>query len=142
VRCIRFGLKGVERDEAARWFTKAAHQGCEYSQEKIAGMYFRGEDVQQDLAKARYYYFLAVEKLKDRIWVEKSLLRLSEMYQNGLGVERDDISAYMYRFIPRLWSDVNEGLDHSLAALGANMTPKQISDAQRRAREWNAHHRS
>lgn len=138
-----YGLKGIPVDtaEAARWFKSAADRGCNYSQEKLANMYFTGDGVRQDYTKAHHYYMLVAENSHVSS-AEDALAKLAEIYENGLGVGRDYVTAYMFRYVFRLWSRFNEGLDRALAALAAKMTPDQVAEAQRCARDWYARHRT
>jgi TPR repeat protein len=64
---------------------------------------------------------------------------LGKMYGQGRGVPKDLVASYKWLALARTnarTAAVRTGAAKSLERLAAAMTPAQISDAQRLAREW------
>lgn len=126
----QFG-RGVPRDDAkaVKWFRKAAAQGDTGAQNHLGFMYKRGRGVPQDYAEAARWYRKAAEQ--GHI-ASQYFLGLS--YSLGRGVPQDYVLAHM-------WMDLAASQGHHLAAkacddIARKMTPAQITEAQRLAREW------
>ncbi len=122
---------GVPRDytEAAKWFRKAAVQGNAGAQFALGFMYGHGEGVRQNYAEAVKWYRKAAEQ-----GVARAQNNLGVMYGQGQGVARDLVRAYM-------WCSLSAAQGHKNAAnlcdaVAKRMTPAQIAEAQRMAREW------
>ena len=120
--------------EAVKWYSKAAEQGNAKAQNNLGLMYERGLGVTQDDAEAVKWYRKATEQ-----GYAKAQNNLGLMYYNGEGVSQDYVQAHMWfdlaasRFPP--------GEDRDLAVknreiVAKRMTPAQISEAQKLAREW------
>ncbi len=128
--------KGVPRDyaEAVKWYRKAAEQGYAGSQNNLGLMYDNGEGVPQNYAEAAKWYRKAA-KQGEAI----AQANLGFMYFRGEGMLRDLTQAYMWydlassRFPPGAAHD-KAVKDRDLVA--KLMTPAQIAEAERRAREW------
>ncbi len=125
-----FGL-GVAQDdqEAARWHRRAAEQGFALGQYALGELYEAGLGVKQDYQEAVLWYRLAAEQGND---LAQSKLGL--MYELGRGVSRDYVQAHR-------WYSLAGAKGHELSLalrdeLGKKMTPSQIAEAQRLAREW------
>ncbi len=128
--------RGVPQDdaEAMEWYRKAAEQGYAPAQYNIGFLYRKGRGVPQDYAEAMKWYRKAAEQGH-----AKAQLFLGNMYGNGQGVPRDDVQAYMWFKLAS--STFPPGKGHDLAVknrdiVAEKMTPAQISDAERLAREW------
>ena len=99
-------------------------------------MYSNGQGVPQDHAKAARWLRKAAEQ-----GMAVAQYNLGVMYDNGRGVPQDDAHAYMWfklaasRFPPGEHRD-NAVKNSDIAA--ERMTPAQISEAQKLAREWKA----
>lgn len=132
--------RGVLQDyaEALKWFQKAAEQGSEVGQLNLASMYYEGNGVPQDYAEAAKWYLFSAEQGDQRGQFE-----IGMMYYNGKGVRQDYVLAHMWlnlassRIDPYYFSNK----DYEKAASMRNnvtskMTPAQIAEAQRLAREW------
>ncbi len=134
--------QGVAQDYAAavKWFRKAANQGDASAQFNLGIMYLIGQGVALDFAEAVRWYHKAANQGHARAQGE-----LGFMYSKGFGVTQDYVQAHMWYNIaaaqgkkltaaqiplpgPRDYRD-------SLAKL---MTPAQIAEAQRLAREWKS----
>ncbi len=97
-------------------------------------MYEKGSGIPQDYAEAAKWYRLAAEQRH-----AYSQATLASMYFKGMGVARDVVLAHMWlnlaavRFPP--------GEDRKLAVrdrdrIQQRMTPAEVAEAQRFAREW------
>ena len=96
-------------------------------------MYHNGRGVPQDDAEAAKWFRKASEQ-----GFAKAQYNLSFMYGNGLGVPQDIVLAHM-------WSSLAAAQGHKSAQENRDnaaelMTPDQIAEAQRMAREWMAKH--
>ena len=84
----------VPRDEAVKWYRKAAEQGHAEAQHDLGWMYHLGRGVPEDKAEAARWYKQAAEQghLEAQYW-------LGEMYYHGWGVPQDYREAYIWGFI-------------------------------------------
>ena len=128
--------EGVTQDyvEAVNWFRLAAEQGYAVAQHQLARMYARGLWVRQDSAEAAKWYRLAAEQGE-----AVAQYYLGVMYDLGWGVPQDYVQAYMWLNLAVVGFPPGE--DRKLAAgnrdgIETNMTPSQVAEAQRLAREW------
>jgi TPR repeat protein len=123
--------QGVPQDynEALKWETKSANRGNARAQCILGLMFEKGQGVPQDYMKAVTWYRRASEQGD-----KNSQTLLGVMYQDGKGVTQDYIEAYKWYNLAAAQgaSSVSEGRD-SLALL---MTPSQIAEGQRLAREF------
>ncbi len=127
--------KGVPQDhaEAVRWWRKAAEQGHVTAQLNLGNMYRKGQGVPQDHAEAVKWYRKAAEQ--GHGW---SQYNLGLMYGRGLGVPQDYVQAHMWfnlaalRFPPGARAEAAKKRN----IVAKLMTPAQIAEAQRLAREW------
>jgi TPR repeat protein len=130
------GQKGVSKDysQAAMWLRKADDQGNADAQDMLAGMYYHGAGVAQDYVQAVALYRKAAEQ-------EDALAQtaLGTLYHDGTGVPQDDVQSYMWFNLAAICAD-DAATRHAASQfrdeLAARMTPDQIAEAQRLAREW------
>ena len=100
-------------------------------------MYDTGLGVPQDAAEAVRWFRLAAEQGHAR-----AQYSLGVMYGTGEGVPQDNVEAHMWL---NLAASRLSGADRE-RSVGARdrvaelMTPADLSEAQRRAREWHAAH--
>lgn len=127
----------VDYAEAMKWIRKSAEQGNAEAQSNLANMYRFGEGV-------------PVSKVEGLKWLQKSaaqgfygaFLNLGHVYLHGDGVPIDFVQAYMwYRLASNSASTpkslyVRQKADSFLANLTSKMTPEQVVEAERRARDW------
>ena len=109
---------------------RAADQGYANAQFLLGFAYSNGEGVPLDDAESIAWFRRAAEQGHDAAqWM------LGTMYAwGGRGTPRDEVAAYMWL---HLAVSQNDGHDRSpLDQLEARMSPAQIAEAQRRAREW------
>ncbi len=123
--------QGVTQDyaEAMRWYRKAADQGYVLAQYNVGLMYSKGQGVTQDYAEAASWYRKAAEQ-----GYSAGQTRLGDMYVLGQGVAQDYVQAHM-------WFNLAAARGQKLARINRNrlakqMTPEQIAEARRLAREW------
>src|SRR6266478_4577730 len=122
---------GVQQDDAAAalWFRKAAEQGYVFAQSNLGVLYRDGRGVPRDYAEAA-------------IWIRKAAdqghavakLYLGVMYAEGRGVPQDYVRAYMWFSL-----SAAQGEQRAVKTLGMaerKMTPAQINEAQKLARDW------
>ncbi len=115
--------------EAVRWFHKAADQGYAAAQHILGTMYYFGKGVPQTYAEAMKWYLMAADQ--DDAIAQKNL---GNMYLKGLGVPQDFVQAHMWYNLAAAQGQKDTGdLRDSLAE---QMTPAQIAEAQKLAREW------
>jgi len=106
-----------------------AEQGEARAQTNLGVMYRLGEGVPQDDTEAVRWYRRAAEQGHT-----KAQFKLGAMYFMGRGVPQDDVLAHM-------WLNLSAAPANELArkirdSLAEKMTPAQIAEAQRLAREW------
>jgi len=123
--------QGVPKNyaEAMKWFRRAADQGNARAQHSLGFMYATGQGVPQDNAQAVGWY----RKAADQGYAHAQF-NLGFMYKEGLGVPQDYVQAHMWFSLAATTGDrgAAEGRDN-VANL---MTPSQIAEAQKLAREW------
>ena len=124
---------GVAQDykEAVRWFQLAAQQGFADAQYSLGVMYERGEGVAQDFKAAVRWYQLAAKQ-----GVSRAQHNLGLMYGKGQGVLQDHTRAHMWSNIAAIAGNKDSVKNRDIAA--SLMTPQQIEQAQRMARECMA----
>ena len=119
--------------EAVRWFRLAADQGYAAAQFHLGIMYRHGEGVPQDYREAVRWYLLAAEQGNS-----DAQNNLGLMYENGEGVPQNYVRAHMWQ---NLSASASVGEDREMAVrnrdrVANEMTPEDIAEAQRLAREW------
>ena len=124
--------QGVPQDEAAaaQWFRRAAEQGVAEAQ-NILGllMYDQGKGVPQDDYKAAAQWFRRAAEQG----VAKAQYNLGVMYSQGEGVLKDYVHAHMWANIAA--SEGNKNAVTLRNLVEKKMTPSQITEAQKLARE-------
>lgn len=121
--------------EALYWYRMAAKQGYIDAQINLGLMYAHGNGAPQDDAKAVYWYRKAADQGN-----VAAQLSLGARYTLGRGVPQDYAQAAKWYILAQAGGD--ENASKGLSLLERVMTPSQISEAQRLAREWwKAHHK-
>ena len=123
--------EGVPQDykEAAKWYRLSAEQGFAQAQSNLGSMYAAGEGVPQDYKEAVRWTQLAAEQ--GHPYAQHNL---GVRYALGQGVPQDSVLAHM-------WFNLSGSNGYKGAVEGRNlvetaMTPSQIEEAQRLARNW------
>jgi len=131
---------GIERGGAAynqgdygtalREWRPLAEQGDAGAQLNLGFMYDNGYGVPQDYNEAIKWYRRAAEQGNDR-----AQYNLGLMYDVGYGVPQNFVRAHM-------WYDI-AGVEVAISYrdyVAREMTPAQIAEAQKLAREWKGKH--
>ncbi len=134
---FQVGLEAAERGDyakALREWRPLAEQGNADAQYNLGVMYYTGTGVTQDYAEALKWYRLAAEQGYDH-----AQFKLGWMYAWGWGVTPDDVQAHMWLNLAA--ARLPPGEDRDMAAsnrdiVEGKMTPDQVAEAQRLAREW------
>ena len=121
---------------AFRLMNPLAEKGDAKAQHNLGVMYDYGRGVAQDYTKALKWYRRAAEQ-----GMAESQVNLGMMYYHGQGVSRDYVLAHMWLNLAasQYPASVREGLNdavHYRDIVNSLMTPAQIAEAQRLAREW------
>jgi uncharacterized protein len=120
---------------AASWYGKAAEQGDAFAQDRLAYQYANGLGVTQDYAAAAGWYRKAADQGQ-----ADAQAGLGFQYANGLGVSQDHVTAHMWFSLASARGNRDAAKDRDKIA--ALMTPEQIAEAQKLARERLAAPRS
>ncbi len=112
----------------------AADQGHAEAQTYLGAMYHSGQGVPQDFAEAVKWS----RKAANQGWARAQAL-LGAMYAQGEGVPQDYVLAHKWLNL----SATQGGMTSDTAVktrdiVASKMTPEQIGEAQRLAREWMA----
>ena len=124
--------------EAVIWFRLAAEQGHAWAQTTLGGMYLNGRGVPQDDVEAVTWFRLAADQ--GHAW---ALATLGASHDVGRGVPQDNVKAHMLLNLAasRLTGEQREEVVTVRDRVAERMTPADLSEAQRQAREWHAAHR-
>ena len=120
--------------QAVVWYRKAADQGDALAQFDLGWMYDDGRGVAQDYAQALIWFRKAAEQ-----GLTLAQFNLGWMYGQGQGVQQDYVRAHMWFNIAAAGASDASFRDKSVKyrdLVAAEMTPAQIAEAQRMAREW------
>lgn len=115
--------------EALKWYKKAADQGFDEAQNSLGLMYKEGNGVSQDYNEAVNWFRKAADQ-----GLSLAQYNLAFMYLGGLGVPQDYTLSHMWLNLAAAG-----GQKEAVAArnaLNQQMTPEQITEAQKLAREW------
>jgi len=131
--------EGVLQDdaEAVRWFRVAADQGHMGAQFYLGVMYTQGLGVPQDFVEAVRLYRLAAEQ-----GYALAQFNLGVLYATGEGVQQDDVQAHLWFNLAasRETGEARERAVNNRDRTAGQMTPDDLSEAQRLASEWDAAH--
>ena len=121
---------GVAQDhqEAARWYEPAAARNYGPAIYNLALQHEYGAGRPQDYAAAMRLYQQAAEL--GEAWAQ---FAVALMYDKGQGVERDAVRAYMWFDIT---ADGHENAVHNRDSVAEELTPEQVQEGRRLAREW------
>lgn len=124
---------GVVQDyaEAAKWYRLAAEQGDAPAQATLGFMYIQGQGLVQDYAEAVKWYRLAAEQEH-----ATAQYNLGVMYAQGQGVAQDYVRAHMWFNLGAVSGNADAVTNRDATA--NQMTPQQIGEAQKLARECQA----
>lgn len=127
---------GVPQDhaEAVRWYRMAAEKGEPEAQSQLGIKYALGQGVPQDYTEAVKWFRKAAEQGN-----VQAQYNLGVSYDTGQGVPQDYMWAHMWYSLAA--SKFPPGKDRDTAVenrdgIAKQMTPAQIAEAQKLAREW------
>jgi hypothetical protein len=115
------------------WCHKAAEQGHAIAQSALGVSYYYGQGVPQDYAEGVKWYSKAAEQGD-----ATAQFGLGKAYDLGEGVPRNYVQAHMWMDLAASASTEDNKNTYSSGrdAVAAKMTPQQIAEARRLAREW------
>jgi TPR repeat protein len=122
---------GVPQDyaEALNWYRKAADQGNAVAEFNLGGMYQNGKGVTENYVEAERWYRRAADQ-----GLAGGQLLIGTMYEIGMVVPKDVVRAYMWLNLSAAQS--LQGAAEERDKVAHQMTPVQIAEAQKLAREW------
>jgi TPR repeat protein len=136
---IYYNGRGVPKDEpmAVTWFRRAADQGDVSAQFYLGNLYTEGKGVPQDSAEAAKWYRRAADQ-GDAL----AQYNLGVWYAKGEGGSQDYVSAHMWFNLAAARLPASDARNRIAAtnnrdAVAGKMTPEQIAEAQKLAREWH-----
>jgi uncharacterized protein len=118
------------RDEAIRLYRLAAEQGNAHAQDALGFAYREGVGAQKDDTAAAKWFRKAADQ--DNIDAQ---FNIGEMYELGTGVPQDYVLAYMWFSLVASRGTRPYAIT-SRDRVAQQMTPEQIAEAQKLAREW------
>ncbi len=123
--------EGIPKDdkEGVRWARFAAEQGDAESESALGSAYALGEGVPQDYKEAARWLTRGAQQADPHAQVALAIL-----YEQGEGVPQDYAQAHMWYNL----AGANGNADgiKNRDRIARKMTPGQIAEAQRLAREW------
>jgi TPR repeat protein len=127
-------VKRNDYPTAVRLFRTLAELGYSGAQFQLGFLYRTGDGVPQDYAEALKWFKMAANQGH-----ASAQSNLGFMYRDGEGVSQDYVQAHMWF---NLASAASSQPSRSMIAeyrdgVAQKMTPAQIAEAQKRAREWN-----
>ncbi len=128
------GLDAFDRGDyetALKEWRPLAEKGNANAQFNLAQMYDKGQSVPQDYQQAARWFTKAAEA-----GLANAQDNLASMYFLGEGVPQDYVLAHMWANLAA--SQGGEDAVGKRDAIATFMTPSQIAEAQRLAREWKA----
>ena len=122
--------------EAAKWFRMAAEQGDMQAQRYLGFMYANGRGVARDDREAVKWYGRAAEQGD-----ADAQVNLGVMYSASRGTSQNYVQAHKWFSLAAAGYPASERQKRQQAVknselLAAKMSPEQIAEAQRLAREW------
>ncbi len=123
---------------AHRLWRPLAEQGNVAVQHSLGLMYANGQGVTKNYVEAAKWWRLAAEQGD-----APAQFNLGVMYFNGLGVPQDYVRTHMWFDLLASRSPPGEEYDRAVKyrdAVAEFMTPDQIAEAQKLAREWKPRH--
>jgi hypothetical protein len=130
---VQEGIDAYDRgdyDTAMKELQPLAEQGDDQAQFTVGLMYSKGQGLPQDDQKAVMWFHLAAEQ-----GVAGAQANLGAMYARGRGVLEDYVLAHMWLNLAGAQGDKTAIRNRDLLETRL-MTPTQLAEAQRLAREW------
>jgi len=115
--------------EAMKWYRKATDQGVTAAQTALGFMYAQGQGVPQNYVEAMKWFQLAAKQ-----GYALAQFNLGFMYAAGEGVRQNYVNAHLWFNLAAAQGDQDAA--KNLDLVEQRMTPAQLDEAQRLAREW------
>ena len=130
------GLERIANSELDALLVRAEAGDAE-AQNILGSSYSSGFGVPEDHAEAVRWYRLAAEQGH-----ASAQGRLGNGYANGQGVPQDDVQAHLWFDLAasRMTGVLRESAVEARDLAASRLTPDDLSEAQRLAREWDAAH--
>ena len=131
------GVKAYERGDYAAAFKlwkPLADQGTAEAQGNLGLMYDNGQGVPQDYAEALKWYRKAADQGE-----ANAQFNLGVMYSKGQGVPQEYVEAHKWYNLSAARATEKETRDMATGnrdIVAAKMTPAQVAEAQKLARDW------
>ena len=127
------GTNAYAQQEKIDQLLQLAEQGDAEAQDEVGFVYQKGQGVPHDYSEAVKWYRLAVEQ--GNAFAQYGL---GSMYALGHGVPQDYVEAHKWYNLAasRLTGDMRNSASEQRDLVAQKMTPAQIAEAQRLAREW------
>ena len=132
------GGKGVPQNyaQAIKWYCLAAERGQCRRSVRPRPHVRHGKGVPQDYSEAAKWYRLAADQGQP-----DAQNNLGHFYRTGQGVPQDYVQAHMWLNLtaskyPASKKEERENAVAGRDSVGSKMTPAQIAEAQKLAREW------
>lgn len=129
---------GIPRDyvEAAKWYRRAADQGNVAAQANLGNLYLEGQGVARDYLEAAKWSRMAADQ-----GMAEAQYNLALQYVEGQGVPQDFVEALKWLILSASGMSPADANKLSMVVKGRDrlaekMTPTQIAQAQKLAREW------
>jgi Immunity protein 22/Sel1 repeat len=120
----------IDYDKAEYWLLKASKNGETSTYNRLFHLYFSYSEKHHNLKKAFYW----IEKAANIGW-RTDQHYCAKMYENGEGVEQNNILAMKWHFLDLCQYD-SDTLDHTISDLKAKMSKNEIEEAIRLALKW------
>lgn len=130
------GGHGVSQDyvEAVKWYRKAAKQGNSLAQIILGFKYRKGQGVPQNYAEAAKWFRMAADQ-----GAADTQYLVGVMYSKGQGVPQDFVQAHKWFNLSAANNRDKKAREKAIIErdlVARKMTPTQIAEAQKLAREW------
>lgn len=127
---------GVPEDnaKAAKWYREAANNGFPQAQLLLGVMYVEGEGIPEDLEEGLKWLRKAA-KHKDETGADAQA-RLGRIYERGIGVEKDDVTAYVWFSVAA--ANGNEEATVETRSVIERLTSAQLAEAQQKSKRCMA----
>ena len=124
----------VDDELALTWYRKAAELGHAGAQVSLGGIYADGFAVPKDLEKSVKWFQMAAEQGNPL-----GQLSIGVAYANGQGIGQDHLLAYMWNELAANQSEdewAQQQATRLRLAMFKQLTPAQVAEARRLAKEW------
>lgn len=115
--------------EAARWYRRAADGGHAAAQHNLGVMLYTGEGMPEDPREAFRWFQRAANQGHG-----PAQYNLGILYAEGSGTSPDNVQAFLWFSLAAAQNEVNA--QQAKAFVAGRMTPAQLAEAERLARQW------